>query len=123
LLNTNGEVAEGASANLFWIRGPVVYTAPTAVGMLPGVTRAVILELCAQQGITVKKRLIRGEQLRNADALFFTNSAHGVVEGHLLDDFTFPGSPLVAQLRRGYVDMVQRECSAGQPANQAVTAS
>lgn len=123
LLNTNGEVAEGASANLFWIRGPVVYTAPTAVGMLPGVTRAVLLELCAQQGITVKKRLIRGEQLRNADALFFTNSAVGVVEGHVLDEYQFPGSPLVAQLRRGYVEMVHRECSAGLPANHAVTAS
>lgn len=123
LLNTNGEVAEGASANLFWIRGPVVYTAPTAVGMLPGVTRAVLLELCAQQGITVKKRLIRGEQLRNADALFFTNSAVGVVEGHVLDEYQFPGSALVVQLRRGYVEMVRRECSAGLPANHAVTAS
>lgn len=123
LLNTNGEVAEGASANLFWIRGPVVYTAPTAVGMLPGVTRAVLLEICAQQGITVKKRLIRGDQLHNADALIFTNSAHGVVEGHALDQHEFPGSPLLAQLRRWYVETVQRECGAALPTDRAVTAS
>lgn len=123
LLNTNGEVAEGASANLFWIRGPVVYTAPTAVGMLPGVTRAVVLELCAQHGLTVKKRLIRGDQLHNADALVFTNSAHGVVEGRVLDQYEFPGSALVAQLRRWYVETVQRECGAALPTDRAVTAS
>ncbi len=123
LLNTNGEVAEGASANLFWIRGPVVYTAPTAVGMLPGVTRAVLLEICAQQGITVKKRLIRGDQLHHADALVFTNSAHGVVEGHVLDHYEFPGSALVAQLRCWYVETVQRECGVTLPTDRAVPAS
>lgn len=111
LLNTHGEVAEGAAANLFWVRGPVLYTSPTAVGMLPGVTRAVVLELCAREGIQVKKRLIQLNQLLNADALLFTNSAHGVVEGRTLDGHAFPGAPLVSQLRRLYVELVYKECS------------
>lgn len=110
LVNTNGEVAEGASANLFWVRGGVIYTSPTAVGMLPGVTRAVVLEICAQQGLTVKKRLLQLGQLLNSDALIFTNSAHGVVEGRVLDGHTFPGSELVGQLRRLYVELVRKEC-------------
>lgn len=126
LVNTNGEVAEGASANLFWVRGGVIYTAPTAVGMLPGVTRAVVLELCAQQGLTVKKRLLQLGQLVNSDALIFTNSAHGVVEGRVLDGHEFPGSELVGQLRRLYVELVRKECGVTpaapqnrQPANVA----
>lgn len=110
LLNTNGEVAEGASTNLFWVRGGVVYTSPTAVGMLPGVTRAVVLEICAQQKVPVKKRLLQLGQLFNSDALIFTNSAHGVVEGHTLDGQPFPGSELVGQLRRWYVELLRKEC-------------
>ncbi len=110
LLNTQGEVAEGAAANLFWVRGPILYTSPAAVGMLPGVTRAVLLEICAQQGFQVKKRLIQLNQLLNSDTLIFTNSAHGVVEGRSLDGRPFPGAPLVGQLRRLYIELVHKEC-------------
>ncbi len=109
-LNTVGEVAEAASGNLFWTRGSVVYTSPTAVGLLPGITRAVLLEICAAHQIPVKKRLTKLDVLKTSDALLLTNSAHGVVEIAALDDHTFPGNPLVARLRRLYVEVVYKEC-------------
>ena len=42
LLNTEGYVVEGASSNLFWIKGRTVCTPPLASGILPGVTRQVV---------------------------------------------------------------------------------
>ena len=50
LLNTDGFVVEGASSNLFWIEDETVCTPPLASGVLPGVTRAVVLEICKKLG-------------------------------------------------------------------------
>ena len=110
LVNTLGEVAEGASANLFWSRGAVVYTSPTSVGVLPGVTRAVILEICATQGIPVKKRLTKVDMLKGSDALFLTSSVQGVIDVVSLDGHVFLGSPLVERLRHAYSDVMKKEC-------------
>lgn len=120
LLNTNGEVAEGASANLFWTRGPIVYTSPTAVGVLPGITRAVILEICASQSIVVKKRLTKVEVLQTSDALFLTNSVEGIIDVVSLDGHVFPGSAMVERLRQAFHEVFQKEC--GAPANSAASA-
>jgi aminodeoxychorismate lyase len=110
LVNTQGEVAEGASANLFWTRGPVIYTSPTAVGVLPGVTRAVILEICAAMGLAVKKRLTKVDLLLGSDALFLTNSVQGVIEVVSLDGHVFLGSPIVERLRQAFSEVMRKEC-------------
>ena len=110
LVNTNGEVAEAASANLFWTRGPIIYTAPTAVGVLPGITRAVILEICAANGFTVKKRLLRAEMLKGSDSMFLTNSVQGVVDVQSLDDHEFEGSEMVDHIRELYWAVLRKEC-------------
>ena len=110
LVNTQGEVAEGASANLFWTRGPVVYTSPTAVGVLPGVTRAVVLEICATLGLPVKKRLTKIELVMGSDALFLTNSVHGVIDVLSLDGHVFLGSPVVSRIRHAFGEVLKKEC-------------
>ena len=43
LLNTNGEVAETAGGNLFWVHDDTICTVPAECGVLPGVTRAAVL--------------------------------------------------------------------------------
>ena len=44
LLNERGEVAECTSANLFAVRDERTYTPPLSSGLLPGVTRALMIE-------------------------------------------------------------------------------
>ena len=79
LLNTNGEVAETAGGNLFWIYQDHVCTVPTGRGVLPGITRAVVLEICQTLGLETQKRIIKPEHLRNATGIFVTQSALGIV--------------------------------------------
>lgn len=110
LVNTHGEVLEATSANLFWVRGEVLYTPPTAVGVLSGVTRAVVLEICAAQNLPVKKILARMEQVKTSDALFLTSTAHGIVPVGSLDDETFPDNPLIQRLQEAYAEVVCKEC-------------
>ncbi|HEY1490129.1 MAG TPA: aminotransferase class IV, partial [Verrucomicrobiae bacterium] len=69
LLNSNGEVAETAGGNLFWVYQEKICTVPTGRGVLPGITRAVVLEICQLLGMETNKRVIKPEHLRNAEGL------------------------------------------------------
>ncbi|MBI3858330.1 MAG: aminotransferase class IV [Planctomycetes bacterium] len=63
-----GELLEGSVSNLFLVvKGRLV--TPKLKGILPGVTRQVVMELAA-----VKERTLRLEELRTADEAFLTNA-------------------------------------------------
>lgn len=109
LLNTNGEVTEASGANLFWIYREKVCTPPTGRGALPGITRAVILEICQVLGLPTNKRVIKREALRNADAIFLSQSALGMICIENLDGEPVPDSPLVEKIYRTYCEMLAQE--------------
>ena len=109
MLNTNGEVAETSSANLFWIYRDTVYTTPTGRGALPGITRAVVLELCQALNLPTNKRVIKPESLRKSDGLFLSLSSLGIVPVSAIDEETMPFSPIVEKIRTTYCEIVQRE--------------
>lgn len=109
LLNTGGWVAEAASSNLFWVRGGTVFTAPLASGILAGVTRAVVFELCAAMGVEVRECSLRPADLLRQDAVFLSLSSVGIVPASHLDGRKLATSPLVARLRRAYWRLVESE--------------
>ena len=101
-MNTNGEVAETASGNIFWIYQDNICTVPTGRGVLPGITRAVVLEICQSLGLATQKRIIKPEQLRNAEGIFVTQSALGIVPVAAFDGLPVAPSPLVDQIGTAY---------------------
>lgn len=106
LINTNGEVAETAGGNLFWIYDDKVCTVPTGRGVLPGITRAVVLEICQTLGLQTNKRVIKPEALRNSTGIFITQSALGLVPVVTFDGEPVAPSPLVDQIAQAYNDML-----------------
>ena len=109
LINTNGEVAAAASGNLFWIYQDKTCTVPTGRGVLPGITRAVVLEICQTLGLPTNKCVIKPEALRNAAGIFVTNSALGIVPVVAFDGEPVAQSPLVDQIAGAYHAMLARE--------------
>lgn len=109
LINTNGEVAETASGNLFWIYDETICTVPTGRGVLPGVTRAVVLEICQALGLQVNKRVIKPGALRNSEGIFVTQSALGIVLVATFDGEPVAPSPLADQIARAYNEMLTAE--------------
>jgi aminodeoxychorismate lyase len=109
LLNTNGEVAETAGGNLFWIYHDKICTVPTGRGVLPGITRAVVLEICQSLGLETNKRVIKPEMLRNVEGIFVTQSALGIVPVVAFDGLPVAPSPLVDQIATAYNEMLARE--------------
>lgn len=74
LLNTEGDVAECATSNIFVVRSEQIFTPPLSSHILPGVTRRVILTLAPQLGFEVEEKKIRPEELSASDEVFLTNS-------------------------------------------------
>jgi branched-subunit amino acid aminotransferase/4-amino-4-deoxychorismate lyase len=112
-LNSDGKVVEGASSNLFWIRDGIVATPPLSGGILPGVTRAVVLELCARLRLETAECHTGPKQLWQADGVFLTLSSAGIAEGISLDGHALQRSQAVPQIRAAYEALVQAETRAG----------
>ncbi len=89
LLNDmNGNVAEGPGANLFFEKDGKLFTA--ALGnILPGITRATVLEICDEINIEVEEKFFTTEELKQADAAFFCGTAAEIVGFESLDDVKF----------------------------------
>ncbi|MBM3831675.1 MAG: aminodeoxychorismate lyase [Verrucomicrobia bacterium] len=109
LLNTEGEIAEGASCNLFWIRDARVCTTPLASGILAGVTRELVIELCQSLSFAIEEVTIKPAELTQADGVFVTFSSLGIIEIVALDGVELRRSPLLPQIWRAYQDCVEQE--------------
>jgi len=79
LLNERGEVSECTSANIFICKAGHVWTPPLSSGCLPGVTRALLLETVRVPGIPVGEKVLRLEDLWQADEVFITSSTRDLL--------------------------------------------
>jgi branched-chain amino acid aminotransferase len=79
MLNETGEVAESASANVFLVKAGTVLTPPLEAGILPGVTRRVVLDLARDLAIPVREEPIAVKDLLAADEAFITSTLKEVM--------------------------------------------
>ena len=107
LLNSNGDIAEATSANLFWMEGQTVCTPPINSSALPGVTRDCVLNLCRDLKIPSEQKNITPKRLPNADGVFLTSVAVEIREVSHLDGFELRRSPIPRRLREAYLNYAQ----------------
>jgi branched-chain amino acid aminotransferase/4-amino-4-deoxychorismate lyase len=98
MLNTAGQIACAAAANVFWIKGGVIQTPRLDCGVLDGITRGRVLEACSERGWAVVEVRVGIEKLRGCEGLFLTNSLQGVRPVSVLDGEPIAQSPLVETL-------------------------
>ncbi|MEO0017900.1 MAG: hypothetical protein RLZZ522_1183, partial [Verrucomicrobiota bacterium] len=97
--NTAGELCEAATANVFLVAKGVVKTPPLASGCLPGVTRALILELAKRAGIECAEAAMGPEDLAAADEVFLTSATRGPVPVSRVTGLRLPAPQVAARLR------------------------
>lgn len=78
LLIDGDEVLEAAWANVFAVRRGALFTPPLDGRILPGVTRATMIEVAHARGIEASERPLSLAELGEADEVFLTNSIRGV---------------------------------------------
>jgi branched-chain amino acid aminotransferase len=89
LLNTRGEVAEGAGSNVFIVKDGRLLTPPLSCGLLAGITRELTLEIAADTGVPWEERVLWPADLRSADELFMTSTLK-----ELAPTVTLDGAPI-----------------------------
>lgn len=75
----DGSVMEGASSTFFAVFDGVVCTPPLTNYVLPGITRKVVLELCAKHDIPTRIESILQHQLPLADEIFIAGTTSEIV--------------------------------------------
>ena len=91
LTDINGFVAEGPGANMFFEKDGKLFT-PALGNILPGLTRATVLDLCREAGISVEEQFFDAESVKGADAAFFCGTAAEVIGWESLDGVPFKKS-------------------------------
>ncbi len=116
VVGRRGQLLEGASSNIFVVKHGVVQTPKPEPGILVGITRATVLDVCASQGVTIEETELYPPDLYDADEAFITSSIREVMpvvlaDGHSIGDGK-PG-PLTNELRQGYLRAVEARTAAG----------
>jgi branched-chain amino acid aminotransferase len=88
LLDMHDHVAEAPGANVFFEKDGTLYT-PSLGNILPGITRATVLELCAAHAISVVENSFGIDAIKGADAAFFCGTAAEVIGLESIDDVPF----------------------------------
>ena len=89
LLDSDGFLAEGPGANLFFEKEGKLFT-PQLGNILPGITRSTVLELAERLGLEVQQGNFTKEDLLQADSAFYCGTAAEVVGIASVDDYQFP---------------------------------
>ena len=99
MLNTAGEVACAAAANVFWVRHDEVFTPDLDCGVLDGIMRREVLAACHGLGVPVHEVFATPGRI-GWTPMFLTNSLVGVRQVSSLDGRDLPDSRLIAALAK-----------------------
>jgi len=114
LLTLDGLLAEGASTNLFVVKGGTLRTPPLETGILAGITREVVCELAPTLGIPLREDPLGLEDLMGADEAFLTSTTRDVVPVREVDETpvgTGAPGPLTRRLMEAFREYAPAHCS------------
>ena len=101
------EVTHFLVSNLFWIKRGIVCTPPLADGVLPGVTRLAVLEICRALNFETREVAPRPKELFSAQGVFLSMSSWGIVEAVGLDGRKLRRAACVKKIQRGYEQLLR----------------
>lgn len=108
LLDFEGNIAEGPSANFFMVKDNTLYT-PKTGSILPGITRATIIQIAKDSGYEVVEKELTLDDAYVADEAFFCGTAAEVTPILAIDDKKLGDGthPIATKLQKVYGDVVR----------------
>ena len=108
LLDFEGNVAEGPGENIFIVKNDIVYTPPKGK-ILAGITRDSIITIAEDFGYSVQEKVLKPEDVYDADEAFFTGTAAEVTAIASLDDhpMKFQTGPITKKLSDTFLSIVK----------------
>ena len=106
LIDREENVVEGPGVNVFAVKDGAVFTPDR--GVLEGVTRRTVMELAAEREIPLETRKVPAREVREADEVFVTSTAGGVIPVTRVDGVPVGGGapgPVTLRLREAYWEL------------------
>lgn len=88
IVDANGLVVEGATSNVFVVKNDELLTPPESAGILPGITRAHLLEVAKELGVAVRFEELPEASVLDADEVFISSSIREVLPVVRVDEKT-----------------------------------
>ncbi|MER9436128.1 aminotransferase class IV [Mesorhizobium sp. M0618] len=98
IVDTNDNIAEGPGFNVFTVKDGRLRT--PAYGVLPGITRQTVIDLCDQLALPVSVGDVTHRELKAADEVFITSTAGGIMPVTKIDDAAVGDSKVGAVTRQ-----------------------
>lgn len=89
-LNGSGHLAEGTRSNVFLVRKGEVLTPSDDCGILPGITRRLVIDALRTAGVTVRETTVTWEDLLASDECFLTSAVMEVLPARVVGGRRFP---------------------------------
>ena len=105
----DGVVLEGTVTNVWWRRGDTLFTPSLELGILAGVTRAVVRESAAAGGFSVQEGIYPLAEVLSAEEAFTTSSVREVMPLSELDGASFAPGPAAAALQAALRELAAQE--------------
>ncbi len=102
--DTNGNVVETASSNIFMVKDGVILTPVANRTFLAGITRQRILGLLHKAGFDVREATLSVDDFMGADEIFTTGNYSKVVGVNRLDGRNFQEGPVTRKALELYMD-------------------
>ena len=108
-VNSAGHVAEGTMSNLFLIQSGRLFTPDVDSGLLPGITREIILDIAREAGIDTMETKITRAQALQADELFISSSLLEIMPVMRWDGVAIKNDgELIQRLRQLYHNRIRK---------------
>lgn len=109
------DVTEGSSSNIFIVKNGVVITHQSNNLILRGITKDVILQVCASNNIVVEERTFTLDELAHADEVFLSSTTSEVMPIIEVDKKSvadgIPG-PVTRRLQELFEKEIEKQCGA-----------
>ncbi|HUD52358.1 aminotransferase class IV [Parvibaculum sp.] len=109
MLDTTGHLACASVANVFLWEGERLVTPAEECGILPGVTRAAVMELAERLGIELVEDMIMPQRLVHANGIFLTNSLMGLMPLSRIETRELPPHRMTGRLQAAYEILLEAE--------------
>lgn len=90
LLNMDGFVTECSTSNIFFVKNNEILTPALSEGLLPGITRELVIDLAQKAGIKIWESQIKLEEAYGADECFITSTLKNIMPVSIIDEITIP---------------------------------
>ena len=103
MLNHRNEVTECTSANIFWLKGRILYTPSLEMGVLNGVTRQLVTSVAENLGIKVVEGRFTLDQLLAADEVFITSTTRDILPVQSIGQSRFAMGQVTHSIIKGFL--------------------